>query len=222
MARPLYIAVAGNIGAGKSTLVDFLCRTYGMQPFFEPNDENPYLADFYEDMKSWSFHSQIFFLSRKFKLHQELSSIGGIVIQDRTIYEDAEIFAKALYNSKKMSKRDYETYNDLYKTMCESLRPPDLMIYLKCPIDTLRKRIRERGRKMEQSIPNAYLKLLQGLYEEWITSYDKSDVLTIDTEKLDYLSDMVHRLDVQKRIDQYLERVCTPHIAYNKDYDKSA
>lgn len=200
----IYIAVAGNIGAGKSTLVDFLCRTYGIQPFFEPNDENPYLADFYGDMKAWGFHSQVYFLSHKFRIHQELDRTPGTVVQDRTIYEDAEIFATALHESGKMSDRDWRTYSELYETICSSIKPPDLMIFLRCSMKTLRHRIRIRGRAMEQDIPVAYLKLLDRLYDEWIKRYAKSEVLVLETDRLDYLSDLVHRLDVMERIERYL------------------
>lgn len=199
-----YIAVAGNIGAGKSTLVDFLCRTYGVQPFFEPNDDNPYLADFYGDMKTWSFHSQVFFLSHKFRIHQQLDETPGTVVQDRTIYEDAEIFATALHHMGNMSERDFRTYQELYATICNSLKAPDLMIYLRCPMKTLRKRIKLRGREMEQDIPTSYLKLLNDLYEDWLSRYTLSEVLVLDSEKLDYISDMVDRLDVMQRIESVL------------------
>jgi deoxyadenosine/deoxycytidine kinase len=199
-----YIAVAGNIGAGKSTLVEFLCRTYGIQPFFEPNDDNPYLPDFYGDMRQWSFHSQVFFLSHKFRIHQALDQTPGTVVQDRTIYEDAEIFASALHAQGKMSDRDFQTYQELYETILTSLKPPDLMIYLRCSMRTLKRRIKLRGREMEQDIPHRYLKLLNDLYEDWIERYTDSEVLVLDTEKMDYLSDMVHRLDVMKRIESVL------------------
>ena len=208
MART-YIAVAGNIGAGKSTLVDWLCKTYGIQPFFEPNEANPYLEDFYDDMLKWGFHSQVFFLSHKFRIHQELdAALRGTaeqraVVQDRTIYEDAEIFAAALHAMGNMTKRDYQTYRELYETICHSLKPPDLMIYLRCPLKTLKKRIKLRGRAMEQDIPSAYLKRLDGLYEAWFDRYPH-ERLVIDTGKLDYLSDLVDRLDVMKQIERYL------------------
>jgi len=199
-----YIAVAGNIGAGKSTLVEWLCSTYGIAPFFEPNESNPYLEDFYKDMQAWSFHSQIFFLSHKFKIHQELDKSAGVVVQDRTIYEDAEIFACALNKMGRMAQRDYQTYSELYGTICQTLKPPDLMIYLRCSMKTLRKRIKLRGREMEQDIPLSYLKLLDDLYEDWIDRYTLSEVLIIDSDKMDYLSDFVHRLDVMKKIEAFL------------------
>ena len=198
-----YIAVAGNIGAGKSTLVDWLCKTYGIQPFFEPNEANPYLEDFYDDMLRFGFHSQIFFLSHKFRIHQELDQTPGVIVQDRTIFEDSEIFATALHRSKKMTDRDFATYQDLYKTICTSISPPDLMIYLRCPLRTLKKRIKLRGRAMEQDIPHAYLKLLDELYEDWVSRY-QGELVIIDTGKLDYLSDLLHRLDVMQCIEKHL------------------
>lgn len=204
MASRKYIAVAGNIGAGKSTLVDFLCRNYGIEPFFEPNDENPYLADFYRDMKAWGFHSQVYFLTHKFRIHQALDATPGTVVQDRTLYEDAEIFARALHQSRKMSKRDWETYSALYETIKAAIRPPDLMIYLRCPMRTLRKRIRLRGRKMEQDIPLSYLKRLDGLYEDWIARYSDSELLILDTGKFDYMTDLVDRIDVMNTIERHL------------------
>ena len=198
------IAIAGNMGSGKSTLVDFLCRTYGVTPFYEPNDENPYLADFYKDMKRWAFQSQLYFLSNKFRLHQELDRQPGVVALDRTIFEDAEIFATALYQMRKISKRDWETYQGLYGAILDAIRPPDLMIYLRCSMRTLRQRIRLRGRKMEQDVPLSYLKRLERLYDAWIDSYHMSDVLVLETDKLDYIHDLVHRLDVMQRIEAVL------------------
>src|SRR5688572_20936554 len=153
MRKNKYLAVAGNIGSGKSTLVQFLSTQYGFTPFYEPNDENPYLADFYRDMNRWAFHSQVFFLTHKFRLHQDLEGQQGPVVLDRTIYEDAEIFAAGLHETQKIEDRDFAVYKSLYQSMCGSLRPPDLMIYLRCPISTLKKRIALRGRKIEQDIP---------------------------------------------------------------------
>ena len=198
------IAIAGNMGSGKSTLVDFLSRTYNVTPFYEPNDENPYLADFYKDMKAWAFQSQLYFLSNKFRLHQELDRQDGVVALDRTIFEDAEIFATALHQMRKISKRDWATYQSFYGAILDAIRPPDLMIYLRCSMRTLRQRIRLRGRKMEQDVPLAYLKRLERLYDGWIDSYSMSDVLVLETYNLDYIHDLVHRLDVMKRIEAVL------------------
>ena len=192
------------MGSGKSTLVDFLARTYGVSPFYEPNEENPYLPDFYKDMKRWAFRSQLYFLSNKFRLHQELDRTPGVVAPDRTIFEDAEIFATALHQMKKIDKRDWQTYWGFYQAILDAIKPPDLMIYLRCSMRTLRQRIRLRGRAMEQDVPLAYLKRLDKLYEEWISSYKMSEVLVLETDKLDYIHDLIHRLDVMERIESVL------------------
>ena len=198
------IAIAGNMGSGKSTLVDFLHRTYEVVPFYEPNDENPYLADFYKDMKRWAFQSQLYFLSNKFRLHQELDRQPGVVALDRTIFEDAEIFATALHQKRKISKRDWENYQGFYQAILDAIRPPDLMIYLRCSMRPLRQRIRLRGRKMEEVIPLSYLRRLDRLYEDWIGRYTMSEVLVLETDQLDYIHDLVHRLDVMQRIEAVL------------------
>jgi len=198
------IAIAGNMGSGKSTLVDFLARTYDVSPFYEPNEENPYLPDFYKDMKRWAFRSQLYFLSNKFRLHQELDRTPGVVALDRTIFEDAEIFATALHQMRKIDKRDWQTYWGFYQAILDAIKPPDLMIYLRCSMRTLRQRIKLRGRAMEQDVPLAYLKRLDRLYEKWIDSYDMSEVLVLETDKLDYIHDLIHRLDVMERIEAVL------------------
>jgi deoxyadenosine/deoxycytidine kinase len=198
------IAIAGNIGVGKSTLVEFLSRTYGIAPFYEPSEDNPYLPDFYKDMKRWAFHSQIYFLGHKFRIHQELDRMPGVVVLDRTIFEDAEIFATALHEMKQIDDRDWRTYCGFYRSILNAIRPPDLMIYLRCSIRTLRQRIRLRGREMEKDLPLAYLKRLDRLYEQWIDSYTLSDKLILETDNLDYIHDLVHRLDVMERIEAVL------------------
>ena len=192
------------MGSGKSTLVEFLARTYGVMPYYEPNEENPYLADFYKDMKRWAFQSQLYFLSNKFRLHQALDREPGVVALDRTIFEDAEIFATALHQMRKISKRDWGTYLGFYHAILDAIKPPDLMIYVRCSMRTLRKRIRLRGRKMEQDVPLSYLKRLERLYDAWIASYDMSDILVLETDNLDYVHDLVHRLDVMRRIEAVL------------------
>ncbi len=198
------IAIAGNIGTGKSSLVEFLTRTYGIEPFYEPNDENPYLPDFYQDMNRWAFHSQLYFLSNKFRMHQQLEQMSGVVVLDRTIYEDAEIFATALHKMHNFTGRDWDTYWSFYQVILDAIRPPDLMIYLRCSMRTLRKRIRLRGRDMEKDIPLSYLKRLQGLYEQWLSSYQFGEVLVLETDKLDYINDMVDCLDVMERVEALL------------------
>jgi deoxyadenosine/deoxycytidine kinase len=198
------IAIAGNMGSGKSTMVEFLSRTYGVPPFYEPNDNNPYLPDFYRDMRAWAFHSQLYFLSSKFRLHQELDRTPGVSILDRTIFEDAEVFATALRDMRHIDARDWSTYRAFYEAILEAIEPPDLMIYLRCSVRTLRQRIRLRGRPMEQDVPLVYLKRLQRLYDRWIDNYRLSDVLVVETDKLDYVNDFMHRLDVMEQIEAVL------------------
>jgi len=201
-----YIAIAGNMGVGKSSLVKFLCSHYQLMPFYEPNEENPYLKDFYKDMRGWAFHSQMYFLSLKFRIHQDLENARSrvAVVQDRTIYEDAEIFAYNLYRARKISQRDFATYLALYQSIVHTLRPPDLMIYLRSSLRTLRKRIRLRGRPEEQAVPVGYLRKLNQLYEDWFSNYDRSPALIIETDHLDYSTDIIDRLDLLQRIEQYL------------------
>jgi deoxyadenosine/deoxycytidine kinase len=199
-----FIAVAGNIGVGKSSMVEFLSQQYGFEPIYEPFMNNPYLDDFYKDMKTWGFHSQLYFLTHKFKLHMALNTRASTVVQDRTIYEDAEIFATNLYKGRFIKKRDYETYMELYSTMKGALQPPDLMIYLRCSVGSIRKRIKQRGRKSEQEIPTSYLRRLNGLYEEWIGRYNQSPVLVWDSERMDYLTDLVDRIEFKKQLDPFL------------------
>ena len=199
-----YIAVAGNIGSGKSSLVEFLSSYYGISPYFEPNEDNPYLKDFYGDMKRWSFHSQIYFLAAKFRIHQHLDQLDQSVVQDRTIWEDAEIFAENLYRQRRMSKRDYGTYRLVYESIRDRIRPPDLMIYLRCPVATVRKRIAIRGRRMESDIPVGYLRRLHHLYEAWIENYALSPLVIIPTHRLDYVTDLVDRHDITTTFEKYL------------------
>ena len=199
-----FIAIAGNIGAGKTELTRFLCRRYGLKPFYEPNDQNPYLADFYKDMKTWAFRSQIFFLTHKFRLHRTLEQDDSTALQDRTLYEDAEIFARNLHLQRLIDKRDWATYSELYRTISQSLRPPDLMIYLRCPVRTLKQRIRLRGREMERDIPTPYLRRLNALYEDWFKKYKMSPVLVLQTDTLDYLTDLVDRVDLFRQIEKHL------------------
>lgn len=199
-----YIAVAGNMGVGKSSLVDFLCKHFGLKPLFEPNDTNPYLADFYQDMKGWAFHSQMHFLSQKFKMHQEIAAFQEPVVQDRTVFEDAEIFATNLHRQKFISDRDFKIYKTFYQSIVKAIRPPDVLIYLKCRVPTMKKRIAQRGRAMEKTIPDEYLKQLNELYERWIKRYTLSPVLVYPTDKLDYLTDFIHQQDFLQQIEQIL------------------
>jgi deoxyadenosine/deoxycytidine kinase len=205
LAGKRFIAVAGNIGAGKTELTKFLCRRYGIKPFYEPNDRNPYLADFYADMGAFAYQSQLWFLAHKFRLQLELQDEPGTVVQDRTIYEDAEIFAKNLHRQRFIDTRDYRSYEALYHAIAKALRPPDLMIQLSCPVRTLRQRIRRRGRAMEQDIPVPYLRRLNRLYEDWFRRYDLSPTLRLETDRLDWLTDLVDRVDLFRRIERYLD-----------------
>jgi deoxyadenosine/deoxycytidine kinase len=198
------IAVAGNIGAGKSTLVEFLRRHFEIKPLFEPNEENPYLADFYADMPRWAFHSQVFFLVRKFRLHKEMEAATGAVLLDRTIYEDAEIFAANLARMGMIPKREYATYQALYRTLVEVLRPPDLLIYLRCTRSALRRRIAFRGRPEERGLPDEYLARLQRSYDRWFQGYDRSPTLMLRTDRIDYVSDLVDQVDVLRTIERYV------------------
>jgi len=199
-----FIAVAGNMGVGKTSLVRFLHDKYGIEPVYEPYMDNPYLDDFYVDMKAWGFHSQMYFLSHKFRLHMELSRSDGACVQDRTIYEDAEIFCTNLYRGRKMKARDYETYMELYRTMEQVLQPPDLMIYLRCSVRAIRKRIKGRGRPSEQQIPARYIRRLNDLYENWIDGWTRSPVLVWDSENMDYLTDLADRIEFQRSIEKFL------------------
>ena len=187
-----FVAVAGNIGVGKSTLVEMLCEKLGWEPFYEPVAENPYLADFYENMSAWSFHSQVFFLSHRLRSHHELAQHPTSVIQDRSVYEDAEIFAKNLASQGHIQPRDYQTYRELYETVIGFLPPPDLVIYLRASVPTLLGRIESRGRDYESDISPEYLDGLNGLYEAWIADFTLCPVLTVPADDLDFVAHSGH------------------------------
>jgi deoxyadenosine/deoxycytidine kinase len=187
-----FIAVAGNIGVGKSTLVHLLCEKMGWEPFYEPVTENPYIADFYKDMNAWSFHSQVFFLTHRLRIHQRILSFSGSVIQDRSIYEDAEVFAHNLYVQGNLNERDYETYRALYLTVSDFIPPPDLVIYLRATAPTLQRRISLRDRDYERKIPTEYLDQLNKLYEQWINNFALCPVLTVPADDLDYVAHPRH------------------------------
>jgi deoxyadenosine/deoxycytidine kinase len=162
-------------------------------------------------MRRWAFQSQLFFLSNKFRIHQEADRMPGVVVQDRTIFEDAEIFATALRQMRKIDERDWNTYWGFYQNILQAIRPPDLLIYLHCPMRTLRRRIRIRDRPMERDIPLSYLKRLEGLYQRWIGNYDLGTVLTLDSERLDFVNDLVDRLDVRGQIEKLLPAALQRH-----------
>jgi len=187
-----FIVIAGNIGAGKTTLVKILSEKLNFTPFYEPHEENPYLADFYEDMESWSYQSQVYFLTRRLKIHKELIVAEGSVVQDRSVYEDAEIFARNLYLQGDLSARDYSVYRDLYSILASLLPPPSLMVYLRASVDTLMQRIAKRGREYEAGISRSYLASLNNLYEDWMNAFDQCPVLIINSDDLDLVSSPEH------------------------------
>ncbi len=199
-----FIAVAGNIGVGKSSLTQLLGERLGWKPFYEAVDENPYLEDFYADMGRWSFHSQVYFLSRRLQHHRKLLDHPGHVIQDRSIYEDAEIFAKNLALQGKLSERDYQCYRDLYDGIRVFLPPPHLLIYLQAPVGVLAERIAMRGRDYERQISIEYLAELNRLYDEWVESWTTCPIFIIPAATLDF----VHRPeDLEQVATELLERL---------------
>ena len=187
-----FIAVAGNIGVGKSTLTELLREKLGWEAFYEAVADNPYLSDFYRDMRQWSFHSQTFFLSRRLRHHRQILDRPGIVVQDRSVYEDAEIFAENLYQQGHMTERDYHTYRELYEAMMMFLPPPDLVVYLRASVPTLLQRIRMRGRDFEQDVSAEYLEQLNQLYELWIERFSLCPVLTVPSDELDFVKHNAH------------------------------
>lgn len=183
-----FIAIGGNIGAGKSTLTNMLSEHFGWQPFYEANADNPYLPDFYADMTRWSFHSQVFFLSKRLEHHRQLVDFGGHVVQDRTVYEDAEVFAQNLYLQGKMPERDYRTYRRLYESISAFLPAPSLVIYLQASIETLMALIKGRGRDYEKNIQRDYIDGLNLLYDAWIDRWTASPVLRVQMDIVDFVN----------------------------------
>lgn len=198
-----YIAIAGNIGAGKSSLTSLLGKNFGWRTYFESVDDNPYLSDFYEDMRRWSFNLQIYFLSSRFQHQKKLMEITESIIQDRTIYEDVEIFAKNLHEMGLMSDRDYKNYCALFNEMVHYLQAPDLLIYLRAEVPTLVRQIQQRGREYENTIRIEYLERLNRLYEDWIDRYNQ-EKLIIDTDNLDFVNNQDDLGKVLELIEQRL------------------
>jgi len=180
-----HIAVAGNIGAGKTTLTTLIAKHYGWEPHFEDVEDNPYINDFYEDMQRWSFNLQIYFLNNRFNTIMQIRNSGKTIIQDRTIYEDAFIFAPNLHAMGLMSTRDFDNYSRLFASLNTFIQPPDLMIYLRASIPTLVNHIQQRGREYEDSIRLDYLKRLNERYEAWISTYNKGKLLILNIDDLD-------------------------------------
>lgn len=199
----MHIALAGNIGAGKTTLTGLLAKHYGWKPHYEDVDENPYLNDFYEDMQRWSFNLQIYFLNSRFSQIMEIQNSGLTVVQDRTIYEDAEIFAPNLHAMGLMSTRDFNNYVALFRLMSKLVKAPDLLIYLRANVPTLVNQIQQRGREYENSIRLDYLKQLNERYEAWISRYNEGKLLIINVDKIDItnspedLSSVIDKIDAQ-------------------------
>ena len=181
----MHIAIAGNIGSGKTTLTRLLSKHFGWKPHYEEVDNNPYLESFYEDMKRWSFNLQIYFLNSRFRQVMDIRKSGDDIIQDRTIYEDAYIFAANLYDMGLMETRDYQNYQDLFELMSSFLQAPDLLIYLRASVPTLVRQIQKRNRDYEQSIRLDYLKALNKRYENWISTYNKGKLLIIESDDID-------------------------------------
>jgi deoxyadenosine/deoxycytidine kinase len=200
-----FVAIAGNIGVGKSTLTALLSERLGWEPFFEAVDDNPYLADFYGDMQRWSFHSQIYFLSRRLRHHWQLLERANSVVQDRTVYEDAEIFACNLYRQGLMEERDYRSYWELYQVVTTVLPPPDLIVYLRASVPTLLERIRHRGRPYEQDISSVYLEQLNELSERWINGFTLCPVLTVPSDDLDFVLNPDHLELITNKIMEKLQ-----------------
>ncbi len=182
-----FIAIAGNIGAGKSSLTDLLANYFGWKALYEPADDNPYLSDFYEDMMRWSFNLQIYFLSSRFHQQKRIYQQSKNVIQDRSIYEDVEIFARNLHNMGLMSDRDFDNYEALFHEMTDYLQPPTLLIYIRAEVPTLVRQIQQRGREYENTIRIEYLERLNRLYEEWIERYPH-EKLIIDSDNIDFVN----------------------------------
>lgn len=199
-----FIAIAGNVGVGKSTLTRLLAKRLGWVPFYEAVDENPYLADFYGDMRTWSFHSQIYFLSRRLRHHRQLLDHPKSVVQDRSVYEDAEVFARNLFLQEDMDERDYRSYCELYEVLTSFLPPPDLVVYLRATVPTLLRRISKRGRDYEKGIAPDYLARLNRLYDEWIDGFALCPILTVPAGELDFVANRDHLALISDRI---LERL---------------
>ncbi len=198
------IVVAGNIGAGKTSLAERIGSRLGWKSAFESVSDNPYLSDFYSDMRSWSFHLQIFFLGHRASQYLEIANDPQSVILDRSIYEDAYIFARALYSMNNLTERDYLAYRRVFSLVVDHLPPPDLLIYLRAPVSVLMKRIQSRGRSIETGITAEYLGLLESYYDDWMGSFDLCPVLTIRTDDLDFVHKPNHLDIVVQRIQDRL------------------
>lgn len=196
----LFVVVAGNIGSGKTTLTKKLSERLGWKPHYESVQDNPYLADFYENMSRWSFPLQVYFLNHRFNTHKEIESMHASSVQDRSIYEDANIFARSLYEQGKLDERDYLNYKSLYDSMIKYLSPPTLMVFLRRSVPKLQERIKQRGRDYEQAIPVEYLTSLNNYYDDWYNNYNLGKSLIVDTDELDFLENEEHFNRLVKRV----------------------
>ena len=199
-----YVAVAGNIGAGKSSLTRILSNYFKWEAFYERVDDNPYLSDFYDDMHRWSFNLQVFFLSSRFEHQRMIENAPHSVVQDRSIYEDAEIFARNLHEMGLMAARDYENYQDLFKVMTSYLRPPDLLVYLRAGVPTLVNHIQTRGREFENTIRIEYLQRLNKHYEDWVERYDLGPKVIIEVDEMDFVNDEKDQSEIISRVESRL------------------
>lgn len=197
-----HVTIAGNIGVGKSTLVGILAEEFGWQPYYELVTDHPYLEDYYQDRERWGFHSQIWFLSQRYEQHLEIADTPVSVCQDRSIYEDYEVFVKGLLEQGIFSHRDFRTYRRLFQTLTHNINPPTLLIYLQASVPTLITRINGRARPSEQGIPEAYLAQLNRRYEEWLRRFELCPVLNIETDDLDFAHDVAARRTIVEQIAQ--------------------
>lgn len=203
--KPKHIAIAGNIGAGKTTLCELLSNHYGWEVNYESTDDNPYLEDFYNDMSRWSFNLQIYFLNNRYRQIVDIQKGSKTVIQDRSIYEDAHIFAPNLHKMGLMATRDFHNYFDLFKLMSSQVNAPDLLIYLKASVPTLVSHIQKRGRDYESTMSLNYLKSLNDKYEDWIANYTEGKLLVLDVNELDYKNNTEDRQFVIDEVSKHLK-----------------
>lgn len=199
-----HITIAGNIGVGKSTLVGILAEEFGWQPYYELVADHPYLEDYYRDRERWGFHSQIWFLTQRYQQHLEIADTPISVCQDRSIYEDYEVFVKGLLEQGIFSHRDFRTYRQLFQALVQSISPPTLVVYLNAAVATLQQRINGRARSAESTIPVAYLEQLNQRYDEWLRKFELCPVLRIETDELDFAHDVAARREVVELIAQAL------------------
>ncbi len=206
-----FLVVAGNMGVGKTELVTRLSQKLNWRPFYEPEKENPFLADFYKDMKRWAFPSQAFYLIRRFELHREIANFSGKAIQDRSIYEDAEIFA---FNLRRvMEEQEYQLYQMLYETLVSELPSPDLVLYLSGSVETLIQRIKGRGRKFEDGISHEYLEQLNQLYEKWAENFTQCPMLIVATDDFDFVNNQDHLDSIAEKVIGSLQKLSVHQAA---------